>query len=342
MATAQTRIEPKYPTSTRKPPAHKLQSREAALNLAADILIHNVRYHQSDEAKDHVINIIPGASGRGKTRMGLETAVLSVELLQSRPRYAQLPEDKQQKLLNATRVDVHMTFNRNGMRAQRGLDQARPEVRIGVRLAATSIFDCSPSDLLQLGPSVWNAFTISRVVEDLSRHHLADLPDGFLLLFVHLDEIHEYLEAIPRVLPSVVGLEHLREMVDVLTPISLRLPRVVPVITLSGTGAYDAKYLRSQVSKVITVLPPLSIDGAIDMARDWYKDAVEKSRLDRVLASWSFQLAMHDSGLLPYYIHLFLESVPPDSVKINTSWSFELHNALMTTPSTRDYWKVPA
>jgi hypothetical protein len=336
---------------------HRLKSRNTVLQQISDLVLHNHRHRESSDAKDHVINIVPGASGRGKTRIGRETALIghdtgsspSFKILTTRPRFLALQKSDREVLLNALKrsVDLYITFSAPGLGPTPLLDSpdVSPELRMGLRLAATGVLgQTSLETFLGKPRAEWAAYSTSNVFQALVDHHLADsAPSAHLVVFVHLDEIHEYL----LVTKSYVEdpLDHLGRMVDTMVPSSLPAAlreRILPIITLSGTGAYDAKYLRSKIGRMVTVLPPLSIESAVEMAHDYYKDSVDSSLWAAVAQDWSFRIALFDTGLLPYYIDQLLEAVPGSAVKLTTPWASELLNRLRDSPNTKRYWDLAA
>ncbi|RIA91522.1 hypothetical protein C1645_821932 [Glomus cerebriforme] len=287
---------------------------------------------------------IPGGSGIGKSRVGMESQHLIS--------YA---EESVLINISPSRIDlvkaslndscyIFIDFN-DGCKYFQKLDKMHSSVRIGARIAVAS--GIAGKILEDLPEESFNLYRLNDVMQEILYHHFKTTHRSLEAVIIHIDEYQMYIDDVQR--DKKISREDARRFFkDMLHEICCFMSNqnmnkseheffIIPICT--GTSAIDLHFLHN-VSLIC--LKPLSYSSALKMFFDKYDPDNKKTEICNFISKQEhFHIALFDTGFVPKFLDDFLS---PKFITLKTDWENNLHHR-MTAESVKvdsnnpDHWK---
>ncbi|CAI2178094.1 8894_t:CDS:2 [Funneliformis geosporum] len=327
---------------------HKFYNREKAMDQIAKIANMNYANRLSTYHQNHYFILVPGGSGIGKSRVGMESQHL-----------ISIAEETALKNIGSNLVKdalndpcyIFIDFN-NGCKYLRKLDKMylRPtSVRIGARVAVAS--GIAGKILEDLPEESLNLYRLDDVMQEILHRRFETTHRRLEAVIIHIDEYQLYIDYVQRVEKEEweVARNFFKEMLNEIGYFMSNQKMnkseneffIIPICT--GTSAIDIHFLHTEYNKVLVHLKPLNYSSAIKMFFDKY-DSIEtrnsENSCDNISKQEHFRIALFDTGFVPKFLSYFLT---PEAITTKTDWGNNLHylmNApVMVDPDNPGYWK---
>ncbi|CAB4436218.1 unnamed protein product [Rhizophagus irregularis] len=310
---------------------HKFYDREQAINKIARIANMNYTNRLLSYHRDHYFILVPGGSGIGKSRVGMESQHL-------------ISHAKESVLMNIgpDRIDlvkdafndpyyIFIDFN-DGCKYFQRLDKMHSSVRIGARIAVAS--GIAGKYLDNLPEESLNLYRFKNVMQEILCRRFKTTHRSLEAVIIHIDEYQIYIDHAQR--DKNISWEDARELFkEMLNEIGSFMTEqndnkseneffIIPICT--GTSAIDVHFLHTEYNKVLVRLKPLSYSSALKMFFDKYDpEHKEMEKYNIISKQEHFRIALFDTGFVPKFLGDFLS---PEYITPKTDWGNNLHQRM--------------
>jgi len=281
---------------------------------------------------------IPGGDRIGKTQIGFEFCHIDLALVQMRPSFQELHDPHEQALLSRAieRRAHHIFLELTGEDAYcPPLDSsANAALRLGVRLAARSIFRVRFTTLVDACDGEFGYLDAHQVLHRLAGSLLDDLPkEEIVVVVVQFDDFHWYVDALVRGgKPYEVAIADFKEMMNELGSFmrnGLRdtsyFGRFVLLPIATGSFAADVHYQPAENennNRILRLRPLGHCDNKTEEYAMMMADAhyAKEPSWPTIRTQPGFRIALADCGGIPGYVN-FLLSI---ALRENAQWGNSL------------------
>ncbi|CAG8678677.1 6523_t:CDS:2 [Funneliformis mosseae] len=328
--------------------SHKFYDRKQAMDKIAKVANNNYLKRLSSNHKDQQFILIPGGSGIGKSRAGMESQHLVTHAEESV--LANLTVEIE--LVKAALNDPIYIFIDiiNGYNYDQQIDENHAKVRIGVRVAiAAGLIDNTPNFI--------ELYCLDNVIKEILRRRFKEKGRSLETVIIHIDEYQRYIDYVHHYKKiswedaRIFFKNMLQEIGAVMRSQAIRKQEgieeyfIIPICT--GTSAIDVHFLHTEYTKVLVQLKPLDYNSAYMMFLDkyqyskqttksakkilkqhiekYYNTSFDESVLDErskelcelVLSQEHFRIALFDTGFIPKYLDNLLS---PQNITPHIDW----------------------
>jgi hypothetical protein len=294
----------------------------------------------------HYFILVPGGSGIGKSRVGMESQHLISHAKESI--LTNIGPDRIDLVKSALKDPYYIFIDFNDeCRYLQKLDKMHSaSVRIGVRIAVASgiagkILDDLPEESFRL-------YRLNDVMQEILHHRFKTTNRPLEAVIIHIDEYQVYIDDAQR--DKKILWEDARKFFkDMLNEIGSFMCNqkmkkseqseffIIPICT--GTSAIDVHFLHTEYNKVLVHLKPLSYSSALKMFFDKY--GTETETCNFISKQEHFRIALYDTGFVPKFLSDFLS---PEFITTKTDWGNNLHRRMIAEsirvdPNNPGQWK---
>jgi len=333
---------------------HKFYDRKRAMDEIAKVANKNYTNRLSSNHKDQHFILIPGGSGIGKSRAGMESQHLishAEELV-----LANLSSVEIGSVKAALNDPIYIFIDLiNGSNYNEQIDKQAAKVRIGARVAMSAgLIDEISNNFLKF-------YSIDKVIHEILCRRFKEKNRPLEAVIIHIDEYQRYIDNVQQF--KKISWEDARSFFkEMLQEIGAVMRNqvtrkqegageyfIIPICT--GTSAIDVHFLHTEYTKVLVQLKPLDSFSASMMFLDKYqysKPTTEsvKKRLKQnveqyygtsfdqsvicerseelckiVSAQEHFRIALFDTGFIPKFLDDLLS---PEYITPQTDWGNNL------------------